>query len=250
MPPMPFISLTDRQPTPAPVSCSNCALGRFTIYGATAQGDPNAVNTRRREVLNFPAGRIFLREGKVQKQVYTLYSGWAFRYVTLSDGRRQIFQLHLPGDMLAQESLLMPGIQLPFSVRSLTPVTLCAFDVAEAVGLIHHSQEQEDRSRAEMRRFFAGLHRRLADIGRRSALGRLAQLLIETEQRLLLRGLSQNSTFLFPVSQEHIADMLGLTTVYVNRTLDRLRKQKIITFDRKIMRILDSGRLYEIAEEE
>lgn len=250
MSPMPFVSLTDRLQTPAPVSCSNCELSRFTLYGTTAQSDPSIVNTRRREVLNFPAGRIFLREGSAPRQVYTLYSGWAFRYVTLSDGRRQIFQLHLPGDTLVLESLLMPGVQLPFSVRSLTPVTLCAFEVPDAVDIIHHSPEQEDRSRAETRRFFAALHRRLADIGRRSALGRIAQLLIETEQRLLLRGLSQNSTFLFPVSQEHIADMLGLTTVYVNRTLDRLRKQKVITFDRKIMRILDSGRLYEIAEEE
>ena len=59
-----------------------------------------------------------------------------------------------------------------------------------------------------------------------------------------------DGAFDFPLRQEHLADALGLTTVYVNRTLDRLRRENIIAFGHRRMQILDPGRLAEIAEEE
>jgi len=220
------------------------------MYGPTVAGTPDVVNTHRREVRSFPSQRTFLREGEAQSYVFTLYSGWAFRYTTLRDGRRQIFFFHVPGDIIALESLTFPGISLPFSVKSLTPVTLCAFDVKEANSLVRTTKFQQDRSAVTMQRFFSDLHRRIADIGRRSAMGRISQLLVEIEGRLRRRQLSKNGTFAFPVRQEHLADALGLTTVYVNRTLDKLRKQKLIAFDRHRMTILDLERLHEIAEEE
>ena len=101
-----------------------------------------------------------------------------------------------------------------------------------------------------MRDHLVSLNQRLVDIGRKSALGRVAQLILELENRLRKRGLSVDGRFEFPVRQEHLADALGLTTVYVNRTLDRLRKLELIEFKRNWMRISDIKALSRIAETE
>ncbi len=233
-----------------PLSCRLCRLGHFTIYGATIASTPDAANMRRREVRTLPAQRTFIHENEPQTTVHTLYSGWAFRFVTLRNGRRQILSFHIPGDTLLLESLSFPGIMLPFAVRSLTPVTLCTFEAVAAAEMMRSSQIQRDQVVASLQSFIASQNRHLADIGKRSALGRISQLLIEIQTRLHRRQLSMDGAFDFPLRQEHLADALGLTTVYVNRTLDRLRRENIIAFGHRRMQILDPGRLAEIAEEE
>jgi CRP-like cAMP-binding protein len=94
------------------------------------------------------------------------------------------------------------------------------------------------------------MNRRLVDIGRRSAIGRVAQLILEIEDRLGERDQVRDGAFHFPMRQEHMADALGLTTVYVNRTLDRLRKEGVIDFKRDRMKIINRALLLQTAEEE
>ncbi len=89
---------------------------------------------------------------------------------------------------------------------------------------------------------------RLVDVGRRSALGRIAQFILQLELRLRSRQMSVDGSFDFPVRQEHMADALGLTTVYVNRTLDRLRRLEIIQFNRNRMTVRNFEALRDIAE--
>jgi Crp-like helix-turn-helix protein len=101
-----------------------------------------------------------------------------------------------------------------------------------------------------MRRHCAAMNRRLVDIGRRSAIGRVAQLILEIEDRLGERDQVRDGAFHFPMRQEHMADALGLTTVYVNRTLDRLRKEGVIDFKRDRMKIINRALLLQTAEEE
>jgi CRP-like cAMP-binding protein len=74
-------------------------------------------------------------------------------------------------------------------------------------------------------------------------------LLLELEARLERRGLVKDGTFEFPVRQQHLADALGLTTAYVNRTLVYLRKNNLIAIDRRQLRIIDRKGLAEVAEE-
>lgn len=127
---------------------------------------------------------------------------------------------------------------------------VCAFSLTEMTQLVHGSQEQQRQLESFLRANVAASYGRLADIGRRSALGRVAHLLLELEGRLKSKRLSDNGRFLFPARQEHLADSVGITTVYVNRTLDRLRRLELIEYDRDHMTILNPERLRIIAEEE
>lgn len=90
---------------------------------------------------------------------------------------------------------------------------------------------------------------RTVDIGRRSASGRLAQLLLELMEHTARRQLGPHEPFYFPWRQEHLADALGLTVVYVNRTMMNLRKSEIIDLDQKLLNIRDINALRRIADE-
>lgn len=116
--------------------------------------------------------------------------------------------------------------------------------------LVRGSRELQVQLETFMRANIKANYGRLSDIGRRSALGRVAHLLLELEDRLRDRRMSHNGRFVFPARQEHLADSVGLTTVYVNRTLDRLRRLEVIAYDRDHMTILNLERLRAIAEEE
>jgi CRP-like cAMP-binding protein len=233
-----------------PLSCADCSIGSYSIYGQMKLKTPNEISTLRRGTQQFQAQKTFLREGEVTSRIFTIYSGWAIRFQHLPEGRRQILSFLIPGDICVLESLYFPKLPLPFSVRSLTPVWVCGFNLGDMGKLTQVSPETTDGFASAARDYFIGLHRRLIDIGRRSALGRVAQIILELEKRLAERQLSKNGRFYFPVRQEDLADALGLHTVYVNRTLDRLRKKHIIEFDRQWMTVKDFEELKRIAEEE
>ena len=234
--------------TPPPLACADCQLGKFAVYGPTRNVRPNEIYTRRRGILSIQPGKTFLREGEELRQIFTLYSGWAFSFRQMPDGRRQILSLLIPGDSIMLESLSFPGLPAPFSVRSLTRVAMCVFDLKDMIALTNAHGPQSRRLAAAMWEQVASVSQRLVDIGRKSALGRIAQFLLQLERRLRSRQMSVDGAFDFPVRQEHIADALGLTTVYVNRTLDRLKRLEIIQFDRSRMTVRNIEALREIAE--
>lgn len=233
-----------------PLLCAFCAIGHHAVYGAIRQKAPHEISTIRRSTLHVPAQKTFVREGEATEKVYSIYSGWALSFRHLPEARRQVISFLIPGDLCVLETLCFPGLPTPFSVRSLTAVSVCAFDLRELAKTIRSSPEAEEGYAAAGRDYFVRLQRRLVDIGRRSALGRVAQIILELEERLRSRGLSNDGRFYFPVRQEDLADALGLHTVYVNRTLDKLRRLDVIEFDRQWMTVRNPDDLKIIAEEE
>jgi CRP-like cAMP-binding protein len=86
----------------------------------------------------------------------------------------------------------------------------------------------------------AAIHREwTVSLGRRSALGRMAHLFCEIRERLQISGLVENDSYEFPLTQQELGECLGLTAVHVNRTLQELRKRKLIEVENRRARILD-----------
>ena len=233
-----------------PLLCADCLVGQHALYGPTMKSSPHEIYVRRQQILRFSAQKTFLREGEPVTQIFTLYSGWAFSFRHFADGRRQILSFLLPGDPIILEGLCFPYRPIPYSVKSLTDIALCVFAVSDMIGLTKATEPQIESLSGAAWKYADATSRRMMDLGHRSAIGRVSQLLVEIERRLGERGGVQGNQFYFPVRQEHLADALGLTTVYVNRTLDRLRKDAIIEFERDRMKIMDPETLRKIADEE
>ena len=83
----------------------------------------------------------------------------------------------------------------------------------------------------------------LVDIGRRSALERMAHFLLELGSRLTLVGLGTKERYDCPLTKYHLADALGLSAVHVNRVLRQLREEKLLVFREGVVNILNYDRL-------
>ncbi|MEZ5995540.1 MAG: Crp/Fnr family transcriptional regulator [Hyphomonadaceae bacterium] len=204
------------------------------------------VRARRRSVISAKAHQIILRKGEAPTHIYTLHDGWAYRAVHLDDGRRQILSFALPGDVFCLETMRLPEYRLPYAMHALTQVTLCAFDVGGMRELLS-SPEAQFRVAVECQRQSALLERRLVDIGRRRAVGRLARLVLDLESLLKARGLASGEDFDFPLRREDVADALGLTSEHVSRTLVAMKSTGVLDVHQGRAYILDREQLDHIA---
>lgn len=207
---------------------------------------PEAFAALARETILAPEGSILLRKDEIPAKVFMLHTGWAFRFVLLPDGRRQILGFLLPGDMISLRSLL--SAPMSFSVQALTRVALCSFPADEFAHTLK-SAEICDHLISKLMLHLTMADGRISDLGQRTALERVARLILILEGRLKRCGLIQGDVFEFPLRQIHIGDALGLTTVHVSRTFATLRELDIVTLQRKMISIVDRKKLLTIAGE-
>lgn len=227
------------------VSCEACFLRSNPTFRPFAPEELKFVAGFKRGELVADAGSMILSEGAHSAQLFTLLSGWAFRYKTLEDGRRQILNYLLPGDLVGLQGSVIGEMQ--HSVESLSPVVLCVFQRDQLQTLFkNHPGLAFDitwlASREERM-----LDENLLSIGRRSAMERAAYLIAFIYQRAARVGLAAGKRLLIPISQQHVADTLGLSIVHTNKTLRKLADRKLIRWHGRACEVLDEPGLREIA---
>ncbi|MGE0260184.1 MAG: Crp/Fnr family transcriptional regulator [Alphaproteobacteria bacterium] len=193
------------------------------------------------------AGRetALLRAGLSEPTAILIRSGFAYRSCGLPDGRRAILRVLLSGDYAGLDDYVLARSME--SVHAANRVGYHVLAGAALRGMLNDpcvsmyllAQIAEARWRAD---------RLAASIGRLDAHARICVLLLDIYDRLRHRGLIGRPTFNLPMTQEQIADHLGLTLVHVNRTLRRLREEKIVLVDRQVVIIQDIERLRELAQ--
>lgn len=228
--------------------CERCKIGALTVYGPSYRAGPTSFGLRRLAIRHVAARHTIMAEGHIPEKLLTLKSGWAFRYRELPDRRRQIFSFLIPGDCIPFASLFLPSFPLPYSVKALTPVVLCCFSMGEMQLLMNTSPEQKREFERTALREFVALDQHIVDLGQRTALGRIAGLILSLDDRMSRRRLVADGAFEFPLRQEHIADATGLTGAHVNRVLTDMRNKGLIALPPRQLRILDRSGLVEACE--
>jgi CRP-like cAMP-binding protein len=191
---------------------------------------------------------IIQRTGDKIDTVSTLKRGWACSFIQFPDGRRQIVSFLLPGDPIGVEAVYFGAFTATHSVQALTHATVCAFNGADMLKLMGSAEDGLPFFARYLVKHRIQAERRLASIGRKRAIGRLAQLLLEILEIATERNLLRDGAIDFPLRQEHVADALGLTPSHVNRTMLTLRRAGIIEVARGKLRVLDAAQLKLIAE--
>jgi CRP-like cAMP-binding protein len=177
---------------------------------------------------------------------FVLLEGWAACSKLLPDGRRQIINFAVPGDFLGLRCFLLP--KADHAVVTITEASVSQFPQQQMVDLIRANPKFGAAVLWALSFEQAIVVDHLVNIGRRSALERTAHLLLELEARLSLVGLSADGSFEVPVTQEDLGDVLGLTTVHVNRVLRQLRTRDLIGIRQRRVEILDRDGLEELAQ--
>lgn len=210
-------------------------LSRLAKLNDAERAALSAAATDRR---HWPARREIVPEGAPIRESCAILSGWACRQRILHDGRRQILNFLIPGDLIGVSHHGNPVASA--TTLAVTDVTTCVLPSAPAGSGL-----------AEAYAFCAALedHHNLAQItrlGRLSAAERIADWLLETQERLLLAGLAVGDELPFPLTQEFLADTLGLTSVHVNRTLQAMRHNGLLASRSGTMTLTDPQRLREM----
>jgi CRP-like cAMP-binding protein len=192
------------------------------------------------------ANRDFVRMGEFVSHACLVLDGLVGRFAQTASGERQIVALHLPGDMADLHSVVSPHSNMP--LQALTNSTILQIPHTALIALA-------DGYPAVGRAFWRDgivdnsvVSQSLLSLGRRKAASRLAHLYCELALRSETLGASAEDGYVFEATQYHIADMLGLTPVHVNRTLRSLREAGLVETGGGRVRILDWARLAQLAE--
>lgn len=190
-------------------------------------------------------GAMILSEGMHSAQLFTVLSGWTFRYKTLPDGRRQILNYALAGDLLGLQGSLTGAME--HSVEALSPVVLCVFQRKDLQLLFkQHPGLAYDLTWLAAREERM-LDENLLSVGRRSALERSAYLLSFLHQRALSIGANPERRLFIPLTQQHVADTLGMSLVHTNKTLRQLAQRHLIKWHDRACEILDPQELLRVS---
>ena len=204
------------------VPCLACPLRMKPAFKDKADEEVRFIQAIKLDHRHLPAGSDIIHPGQEDAELYTLFSGWAFRYKSLADGRRQILNFLLPGDLVGlQASLLSASAH---GIEALTDVELCTFPrkriwdlFVKMPGLAYEVAWLGSREESL-------IDENLTSVGQRNASERIAALLISLYRRADALGLVNDHSFQFPLTQQQLADALGLSLVHTSKTWARLRR--------------------------
>ncbi len=231
--------------TSSAISCSVCPVRQLSMYQAIPDSQLDIVQQYRAEQRSLPAKTHLYHQGDKHTNTYTLFSGWVMLYKTLSNGGRQVLRYALPGDFLSfQPDMTGP---MTHSAQTLTDSTLCVFPRQNLLEMFHKHPELAVQIAWITARDMTLGHEYLVNVGRKNARERLAFLFLELFHRMRMHVPELGNTMPFPMTQEDIADTVGLTLVHVNRTLRSLRQEGLVKLAHHSLTILDYPALSELA---
>jgi len=205
-----------------------------------------AIRAFRSREIRVPAGAALQREQDLAGDLYTLLSGWAFRYKTLKDDRRQILNFLLPGDFIGLQGQL--GKEAQYGVETLTDAALCVFPRKELLAFFRDQPQLGYDITWLCAHEEMVVDDNLVTAGRRNAQERVAMLLLHLWKRAGRLGLTAPDGVAFPLTQQHIADALGLSLVHTNKTMARLRRLGMFSIEDGRLQVLAPRALASIAD--
>jgi CRP-like cAMP-binding protein len=208
---------------------------KLSLWMPLDQDDRKAVLGLPHQVRKLGPGQYIVRDGEKPIHSCLLLSGFAYRHKITGDGGRQIMSIHMKGDVVdLQNSLLRRS---DHNVQALTGIEVALIPV-EAVQDIAFARPNIGKAMWYETLVDASIFREWTlNVGRRLALARTAHLLCEFALRLEAAGLGEQCDYQLPMTQDQLADALGLTPVHVNRTLMALEKDGLIERSKRSVKI-------------
>jgi CRP/FNR family transcriptional regulator, nitrogen fixation regulation protein len=164
-------------------------------------------------------GEELFAEGDVADYFYKVVSGTVRTSKLSSDGRRQIDEFHLSGDIFGLES----GEEHRFSAEAVGDAIVVAFRRRRFETLAHDDPTLGDQVMTSMMRSLERAHDHMVLLGRKTAQEKLATFLLDIARRM-----PSDNRFDLPMQRSDIADYLGLTIETVSRTLTQFARAGVI----------------------
>jgi len=219
---------------------------KLAAFATLSDADRARLSKMQRRRRIFVAGRDLVSQGQTKQAAYILMKGWVCSYKIQPDGTRQIVDIQIPGDFLGLRSVLLRTSDHGFEpITDIEAAEVLASDLTETLaasprlGLAILWAASRDE---------AMVVEHLVGIGRRDATARVAHFLLELGARLALVDMGNAAGFACPLTQQQLADTIGLSTVHVNRVLRQLREDGLMTFRDGHVQFDDRDGLAALAE--
>jgi CRP-like cAMP-binding protein len=221
-------------------------LNKLELRCPFDDADRAAVLALPHRVIKFRPHEYVVREGDHPQNTCLILDGFAFRHKVAGNGGRQIFSIHMKADLADLQNSLLGTAD--HNLQALTHVEVALIPV-EAIQKIAFGRPAVGRAMWLETLIEASIFREWTlNVGRRDARTRAAHMLCEFALRLELAGLSERDNYELPMTQEQLADALGLTSVHVNRTLMGLREDGLIARTKRSVRIADWHELAKVGD--
>ena len=179
--------------------------------------------------------------GETGDKLYAVRKGWLYSYADFADGRRQIVKVHTPGDVVGFSDIAYE--QTATSLRTCGPVVVCPFPRRYLTDVIAGAPRLSALLLTIALRDQVILIDTLKATGRMSARERVAYFLLDMLARLRVLAGPDLDTLDMPLSQTEIGDVIGLTNVYISKTLGRLEEAGAIQRAGSRIRIVEEREL-------
>lgn len=217
--------------------CRECPLERCPGLHQPSEEVRRWISAFREGEMRFVRGEHVFAQGSRPQHLYTVLSGVLMRTRLLEDGRRQIVNFMFPGDFVGLQAAL--DGEMGHSVEALTSAMLCVF----ARPRFFELAAQQPRLSFDLTWLAAheeaALEEHIVSLGQRNARERMVALAVFLVQRALDTGLAPDGVLHLTVTQSQIADMLGLSLVHTNRSLQALRRLRLVDWTLSSIRIPD-----------
>jgi CRP-like cAMP-binding protein len=233
---------------PFQTNCRACPLRQKPAFRSLEGKELDFISDFKTGELTVEAGATILQEENKTPHLYTILEGWAFRHKALADGRRQLLNFALPGDLVGLQLAVLKDMQ--HSVTALTDTTLCVFQRDKVWSIF-----KDHPTLAFSMTWIAAREEQILDgqiisLGQRTALERLSYLILHLYDRAQHVGYAGNQALDAPFSQSHLSDALGITPVHTSRTLRKLQEKELISWAKDQIRVLDRDALEKLASYE
>jgi CRP-like cAMP-binding protein len=234
------------QPTPAKLRAARPLTQKLSRLVTLSPDEVSVLENLQSTTRIVRRNREIITEGRKYDGLLILIDGVAIRQRILHDGRRQILNIALSGDFIG-----FPSNFFEIALYSITALADCIVSPVPFPTLLGLFDSQPRLAGAIFWSFAceaAMYAEHLIDVGRRSALERVAHFLLELLTRLEIIGLADDHSFRMPLTQELIGDALGLSVPHVNRTLRQLRDDELVSIEEHMVIIKDVEALSALAD--
>ena len=219
-------------------NCEQCPLRKMGHFRPFTSDELTFMKSFKKGEISVEAGATVFIEKSLSLNLYTVLQGAGFRYKMLEDGRRQILNFILPGDLIGLQGTIAGEMQ--HSVEALSLMKLCVFDRTRLDTLYrNHPSLAYDLTWIACREERL-LDENLLTIGRRNAVERVAYVLSVLHHRANQVGLAPEGSIEVPLTQSHLADALGLSLVHTNKTMRKLVKLGAVQWQGKGYQVRDA----------
>lgn len=222
------------------------AVRRLESRSPLSEGDRDAIRALPFTFRTLDPAAYMVREGEPPETCSLLLSGFAFRHKGTGSGERQILSVHLPGEFLDLQNSFL-GVA-DHNVQALSRADVAGVPVAALQRLADDRPAVARAMWIDTLIEAATFREWIVNVGRRDATSRIAHLLCELALRLRQAGLFERDGYQLPMSQEQLADAVGLTPVHVNRVLQALGRQGLIERDKRAVTIVDWEGLSDLGD--